>query len=366
MELEPERISPTLTSRYMNNYITNPTDMYHQNYHSPRQHMQSFYPVMDSDNRNYLKRHYYVKDELDGENERERKYEKVMEHGHPYHPYHHNELYDSYNNNNTLYNNNNPDDRSADSNTIITNSNSNDNYPTNSSPSSSIDNETEKVVESPKKKTKGRVKIKMEYIENKLRRYTTFSKRKTGIMKKAYELSTLTGTQVMLLVASETGHVYTFATRKLQPMITSEAGKALIQTCLNTPEISDSSNGNNNVMINEQRMSATGFEETELTFDIQELNDMPEKSKHYAHSPQTAHHYSSPHYSPPSPSLGTQHFQPPPPSQYPSFYENTGNSCAPLSSYQSIRTPSVSSLPTPTITTSPPLNSSTSAVEGSR
>merc|ERR1719458_626451 len=70
----------------------------------------------------------------------------------------------------------------------------------------------------------------MEFIDNKLRRYTTFSKRKTGIMKKAYELSTLTGTQVMLLVASETGHVYTFATRKLQPMITSEAGKALIQT----------------------------------------------------------------------------------------------------------------------------------------
>ena len=49
----------------------------------------------------------------------------------------------------------------------------------------------------------------------------------------AYELSTLTGTQVLLLVASETGHVYTFATRKLQPMITSETGKALIQTCLN-------------------------------------------------------------------------------------------------------------------------------------
>lgn len=40
----------------------------------------------------------------------------------------------------------------------------------------------------------------------------------------------------MLLVASETGHVYTFATRKLQPMITSESGKALIQTCLNSPD----------------------------------------------------------------------------------------------------------------------------------
>lgn len=40
----------------------------------------------------------------------------------------------------------------------------------------------------------------------------------------------------MLLVASETGHVYTFATRKLQPMIISDAGKALIQTCLNSPD----------------------------------------------------------------------------------------------------------------------------------
>ena len=41
----------------------------------------------------------------------------------------------------------------------------------------------------PGKKTKGRVKIKMEFIENKLRRYTTFSKRKTGIMKKVCESS---------------------------------------------------------------------------------------------------------------------------------------------------------------------------------
>ena len=36
----------------------------------------------------------------------------------------------------------------------------------------------------PGKKTRGRVKIKMEYIKNRVRRYTTFSKRKTGMMKK--------------------------------------------------------------------------------------------------------------------------------------------------------------------------------------
>uniref|UniRef100_A0A0A9YH03 Serum response factor homolog n=1 Tax=Lygus hesperus TaxID=30085 RepID=A0A0A9YH03_LYGHE len=122
------------------------------------------------------------------------------------------------------------------------------------------------------KKTKGRVKIKMEYIDNKLRRYTTFSKRKTGIMKKAYELSTLTGTQVMLLVASETGHVYTFATRKLQPMITSEAGKALIQTCLNSPDPCPGGSGG------DQRMSATGFEETELSYNIADEEQKEERA----------------------------------------------------------------------------------------
>jgi len=42
----------------------------------------------------------------------------------------------------------------------------------------------------------------------------------------------LTGTQVLLLVASETGHVYAFATSKLKPMILSEPGKQLIQVIL--------------------------------------------------------------------------------------------------------------------------------------
>lgn len=89
-------------------------------------------------------------------------------------------------------------------------------------------------------KRTGRRKIKIEYIEDKSRRHITFSKRKAGIMKKAYELSTLTGTQVLLLVASETGHVYTFATPKLQPMITQSEGKNLIQQCLNAPDRSES------------------------------------------------------------------------------------------------------------------------------
>jgi hypothetical protein len=157
------------------------------------------------------------------------------------------------NNNNININNKR---KCLENNGINNNTNTNNN-------GNNVNNNQKRVPPPNGKKTKGRVKIKMEFIDNKLRRYTTFSKRKTGIMKKAYELSTLTGTQVMLLVASETGHVYTFATRKLQPMITSDAGKALIQTCLNSPD--PNSHG---IHCGDQRMSATGFEETDLTYSV--------------------------------------------------------------------------------------------------
>ena len=72
----------------------------------------------------------------------------------------------------------------------------------------------------------------------------------------------------MLLVASETGHVYTFATPKLQPMITSEAGKALIQTCLHQPDppsVVGPPPGDFDM-----RMSVNGFEETELGYQMTE------------------------------------------------------------------------------------------------
>jgi len=46
------------------------------------------------------------------------------------------------------------------------------------------------------KKTRGRVKIKIELIQDRQKRCTTFSKRKAGLMKKSHELATLTGSQV--------------------------------------------------------------------------------------------------------------------------------------------------------------------------
>ncbi|GAA5990181.1 hypothetical protein JCM10908_005860 [Rhodotorula pacifica] len=94
-----------------------------------------------------------------------------------------------------------------------------------------------------------RRKIEIGYIEKKEKRHITFSKRKAGIMKKAYELATLTGTEVLLLVVSETGIVYTFTTTKFQPLVganpdgSPSEGQRLIQQCLAVdPEDAESSN----------------------------------------------------------------------------------------------------------------------------
>ncbi|CAH1990536.1 unnamed protein product [Acanthoscelides obtectus] len=217
------------------------------------------------------------------------------------------------------------------------------------------------------KKTKGRVKIKMEYIENKLRRYTTFSKRKTGIMKKRVmvflvseineivslphstsragsrplravnwarqllrcsplidieyliELEQMLGYTVdyvvkhiargkvlkksitfLLKTPSESveipflcKHMKGIRTVNVDWYSSNAAGgirdwsrKALIQTCLNSPDPPAGSAGG------DQRMSATGFEETELTYNIsdddskvrQMVYGSPHAHAHSAHS----------------------------------------------------------------------------------
>lgn len=59
----------------------------------------------------------------------------------------------------------------------------------------------------------------------------------------------MTGTQVLLLVVSETGLVYTFTTVKLQPIVTKPEGKNLIQACLNAPDPSEPSTVKKKIII---------------------------------------------------------------------------------------------------------------------
>jgi len=130
-----------------------------------------------------------------------------------------------------------------------------------------------------------RRKIEIKFITDKSRRHITFSKRKAGIMKKAYELSVLTGTQVLLLVVSETGLVYTFTTPKLQPLVTKAEGKNLIQACLNAPE--PAGNGENGV--DEQNTVDSPEEPTPQHLPQQQNrpNIPPQASMHPGYMPQT-------------------------------------------------------------------------------
>ncbi|KAD5803477.1 hypothetical protein E3N88_14837 [Mikania micrantha] len=61
-----------------------------------------------------------------------------------------------------------------------------------------------------KKTTKGRKKIEIKKIEETNSRQVTFSKRRTGLFKKASELCVLTGAQIAILVNSPGGRVFAF------------------------------------------------------------------------------------------------------------------------------------------------------------
>ncbi|KAL5819726.1 hypothetical protein ACOSQ4_023568 [Xanthoceras sorbifolium] len=56
----------------------------------------------------------------------------------------------------------------------------------------------------------GRVKIPLKKVENKICRHNSFSKRKNGLVKKAYELSTLCDVDVGLIIFSPAGKLFLF------------------------------------------------------------------------------------------------------------------------------------------------------------
>ena len=60
------------------------------------------------------------------------------------------------------------------------------------------------------RKSKGRRKIEIKKIEEKSARQVTFSKRRSGLFKKASELSMLTGAQMAVIVSSPKQKVFTF------------------------------------------------------------------------------------------------------------------------------------------------------------
>ncbi|KAM5555010.1 agamous-like MADS-box protein MADS3 [Rosa sericea] len=57
----------------------------------------------------------------------------------------------------------------------------------------------------------GRGRVELKRIENKINRQVTFSKRRNGLLKKAYELSVLCDAEVALIVFSSRGKLYEFS-----------------------------------------------------------------------------------------------------------------------------------------------------------
>ncbi|KAJ4866356.1 Agamous-like MADS-box protein AGL13 [Raphanus sativus] len=64
---------------------------------------------------------------------------------------------------------------------------------------------------------RGRVNVKR--IENKVNRQVTFSKRKGGLLKKAYELSVLCDVEVALIIFSSSGKLYEFSSDTMEKTI---------------------------------------------------------------------------------------------------------------------------------------------------
>ncbi|CAO2169176.1 unnamed protein product [Urochloa humidicola] len=65
----------------------------------------------------------------------------------------------------------------------------------------------------------GRGKIEIKRIDNATSRQVTFSKRRSGLLKKAKELAILCDAEVGLIVFSSTGRLYDFASTSMKTVI---------------------------------------------------------------------------------------------------------------------------------------------------
>jgi hypothetical protein len=65
----------------------------------------------------------------------------------------------------------------------------------------------------------GRVKLQIKRIENTTNRQVTFSKRRNGLIKKAYELSVLCDVDVALIMFSPSGRLSHFSGNKRSALL---------------------------------------------------------------------------------------------------------------------------------------------------
>ncbi|XP_061361098.1 MADS-box transcription factor 6-like [Gastrolobium bilobum] len=65
----------------------------------------------------------------------------------------------------------------------------------------------------------GRGRVVLERIENKINRQVTFSKRRSGLLKKAFELSVLCDAEVALIILSSRGKIFQYSSTDINKII---------------------------------------------------------------------------------------------------------------------------------------------------
>lgn len=80
----------------------------------------------------------------------------------------------------------------------------------NPQPSPVVEPNDNNVLPPPVKKTKGKRRVDIKFVEDTSKRYVTFSKRKKGLFNKAAELSILTGAETLAIVFSGKGKMFSF------------------------------------------------------------------------------------------------------------------------------------------------------------
>ncbi|KGN46229.2 MADS-box protein SOC1 [Cucumis sativus] len=84
-----------------------------------------------------------------------------------------------------------------------------------------------------------RGKTQMRLIENATSRQVTFSKRRNGLMKKAFELSVLCDAEVALIIFSPRGKLYEFASTSMQATIERYRKRAKAKEALDPPFVNN-------------------------------------------------------------------------------------------------------------------------------
>jgi hypothetical protein len=122
----------------------------------------------------------------------------------------------------------------------------------------------------------GRRKIPIRYIDERNHRQVTFAKRKNGLMKKAYELATLSGAQILLIINSnDNGQVFSFTTPSLSTFVAQDsAANRVLSECLIAGRDAQSSSGGSS----EKRPTVPSQLEPEVSADVEPEQEAPSKS----------------------------------------------------------------------------------------